>query len=133
MRVSRQPQFADNMKHSFKAFLRMEDTGGQPELMDMLPALTIGPGLYLLFFSYKFKDEEYQVFYQRASGETTTPENSKLTLQEMFLRSLASEYCFSSSTHLQPLSGADNSPIIGEILESFKSVVYNGHSQRPDF
>ncbi len=124
-RVSRQPKFAENVKHSFKAFLRIEDTGGQPELMDMLPALTIGPGLYMLFFSYMFKlDEEYRVFYQRASGETTAPEKSEFTLQEMLLRTLASISCFSSSTHLQPLPGADNSPIMGEILESSKSVVY---------
>ncbi len=122
--VSKQPHFAENVKHSFKAFLRMEDTGGQPELMDMLPALTIGPGLYLLFFSYKFQlDEEYRVFYQRASGETTAPEKSEFTLQEMLLRTLASISCFSSSTHLQLQSGADNSAI-GEILESSKSVVY---------
>ncbi len=122
--VSKQPHFAENVKHSFKAFLRMEDTGGQPELMDMLPALTIGPGLYLLFFSYKFQlDEEYRVFYQRASGETTAPEKSEFTLQEMLLRTLASISCFSSSTHLQLQSGADNSDI-GEILESSKSVVY---------
>ncbi len=122
--VSKQPHFAENVKHSFKAFLRMEDTGGQPELMDMLPALTIGPGLYLLFFSYKFQlNEEYRVFYQRASGETTAPEKSEFTLQEMLLRTLASISCFSSSTHLQPLPGPDNSAI-GEILESSKSVVY---------
>ncbi len=123
-RVSKQPHFAEDMKHSYKAFLRVEDTGGQPELMDMLPALTTGPGLYLLFFSYKFRlDEEYRVFYQRASGETTAPENSEFTLQEMLLRTLASISCFSSSTHLQPQPGADNSAI-GEILESSKSVVY---------
>ncbi len=122
--VSKQPHFAENVKHSCKAFLRMEDTGGQPELMDMLPALTIGPGLYLLFFSYKFQlDEEYPVFYQKASGETTAPEKSEFTLQEMLLRTLASISCFSSSTHLQPLPGPDNSAI-GEILESSKSVVY---------
>ncbi len=123
-KVVKQPQFAEDVKHSFKAFLRMEDTGGQPELMDMLPALTIGPGLYLLFFSYKFQlDEEYRVFYQRASGDTTAPEKSEFTLQEMLLRTLASISCFSSSTHLQPQPGADNSAI-GEILESSKSVVY---------
>ncbi len=122
--VSKQPHFAENVKHSFKAFLRMEDTGGQPELMDMLPALTIGPGLYLLFFSYKFQlDEEYRVFYQRASGETTAPEKSEFTLQEMLLRTLASISCFSSSTHLQPLPGPDDSAI-GDILESSKSVAY---------
>ncbi len=123
-KVSRQPHFAEDVKHTFNAFLRMEDTGGQPELMDMLPALAIGPGLYLLFFSYKFKlNEEYRVFYQRASGETTAPEKSEFTLQEMLLRTLASISCFSSSTHLQPLSGRDNSAI-GDILESSKSVVY---------
>ncbi len=122
--VSKQLHFAENVKHSFKVFLRIEDTGGQPELMDMLPALTIGPGLYLLFFSYKFQlDEEYRVFYQKASGETTAPEKSEFTLQEMILRTLASISCFSSSTHLQPLPGPNNSAIC-EILESSKSVVY---------
>ncbi len=135
-KVSKQPQFAEKVEHSFKAFLRMEDTGGQPELMDILPALTIGPGLYLLLFSYKFKlNEEYQVYYQRATGETTAPEKSEFTLQEMLLRTLASISCFSSSTHLQPLPESDNPPIIGEIprtddsaigeiVESSKSVVY---------
>ncbi len=135
-KVSKQPQFAEKVEHSFKAFLRMEDTGGQPELMDILPALTIGPGLYLLFFSYKFKlNEEYQVYYQRATGETTAPEKSEFTLQEMLLRTLASISCFSSSTHLQPLPETNNPPIIGEtprtddsaiseMLESSKSVVY---------
>ncbi len=135
-KVSKQPQFAEKVEHSFKAFLRMEDTGGQPELMDILPALTIGPGLYLLLFSYKFKlNEEYQVYYQRATGETTAPEKSEFTLQEMLLRTLASISCFSSSTHLQPLPETDNPPIageiprtddsaIGEIVESSKSVVY---------
>ncbi len=38
--VSKQPQMEENVKHSFKAFLRMENSKGQPELMDMLPALT---------------------------------------------------------------------------------------------
>ncbi len=122
--VSKQPQFAEDVKHSFKAFLRMVDTRGQPELMDMLPALIIGPGLYMLLFSYEFKlDEEYHVFYQRASGETTAPAKSEFTLQELLLHTLASISCFSSSTHLQPLPGTDNSAI-GEILESSKSVVY---------
>ncbi len=122
--VSQQPEFAEEVKYTFKAFLRMEDTGGQPELMDMLPALTIGPGLYLLFFSYEFKlDEEYQVFYQRASGETTIPEKSVFTLQEMLLCMLASISCSSDSNRLKPLGDKDSSKI-GDILVSSKSVVY---------
>ena len=51
--VTEQPDFWSNLKHSFKAYIRMEDTGGQPEVMDMLPALVIGPGRYLLFISYQ--------------------------------------------------------------------------------
>ncbi len=123
--VAKLPQFMESIaKPALRAFLRIQDSGGQPELMDMLPALTIGPGLYLLFFSYEFGlDQEYRVFYQRASGRTTAPENSEFTLQEMLLRTLASISCFSSSTHHQPLSGSDHSAI-GEILESSKSVVY---------
>ncbi len=123
-KVSQQPEFVEDLRHSFRAFLRMEDTEGQPELMDMLPELTIGPGLYLLFFNYMFQlNEEYWVFYQRASGETSAPEKSEFTLQEMLLRTLASISCFSSSSLLQPLPGTDN-PAIDEILESSKSVVY---------
>ena len=53
-RASAQPKFAENMQHFFKAYLRIEDTGGQPELMDMLPALAISPGLYLLFFNLEW-------------------------------------------------------------------------------
>ncbi len=99
-KVSKQPQFAEKVKHSFKAFLKMEDTGGQPELMDILPALTIGPGLYLLLFSYKYKlNEECQVYYQRATGETTAPKKSEFTLQEMLLRTLASSYILFQFLH----------------------------------
>ena len=43
--------YSKDVKHMFKAYLRVEDTGGYPELMDMLPALTIGPGLYMLFIN----------------------------------------------------------------------------------
>ena len=45
------PKYWKDIKNLFEdtAFLKMEDTGGQPEFMDMLPALTIGPALYLLF------------------------------------------------------------------------------------
>ncbi len=92
--------------------------------MDMLPVLTIGPGLYLLFFSYEFKlDEEYQVFYQRASGEKTVPEKSEFTLQEMLLCTLSSISCSSASAYSQPLAEKDDSEI-GKILESSKSVAY---------
>ena len=81
-KASEQPEFLEEMQHHFRAFLRMEDTGGQPELMDLLPALAIGPGLYLIFFNLQWNlKKEFKVFYQHPSGKTTTPEESKITLE----------------------------------------------------
>ena len=65
-------QYWKDVKHMFKAYLRMEDTGGQPELMDMLPALTIGPGLYLLFINLQNDlDHHYKLTYCNKSGAST--------------------------------------------------------------
>ena len=122
--IVQQPDLWSDVRHSFKAYLRMEDTGGQPELMDMLPALTIGPGLYLLFFSYECQlKSEFKVFYQRSSGERTLPEPSIFTLEEMLLSSLSSIYCSNASANL--LSGEETSNSnMREILEHSKSVAY---------
>ena len=123
-RESVQPDFWKEAKQSFKAYLRMEDTGGQPELMDMLPALTVGPGLYLLFFSYEFKlKSEFKVFYQRSSGESTLPEQSTLTLEEMLLSALSSISCSNSSANLMSAKKSSSSDM-RKILESSRSVAY---------
>ena len=123
-RESVQPEFWKVAKQSFKAYLRMEDTGGQPELMDMLPALTVGPGLYLLFFSYEFKlKSEFKVFYQRSSGESTLPEQSTLTLEEMLLSALSSISCSNSSANLMSAKKSSSSDM-RKILESSRSVAY---------
>ena len=123
-RESVQPDFWKEAKQSFKAYLRMEDTGGQPELMDMLPALTVGPGLYLLFFSYEFElKSEFKVFYQRLSGESTLPELSTLTLEEMLLSALSSISCSNSSANLVSAEETSSSDM-RKILESSRSVAY---------
>ena len=124
IRESVQPDFWKEAKQSFKAYLRMEDTGGQPELMDMLPALTVGPGLYLLFFSYEFKlKSEFKVFYQSSSSESTLPEQSTLTLEEMLLSSLSSISCSNSSANLMSAKKSSSSDM-RKILESSRSVAY---------
>ena len=123
-RESIQPDFWKESKQSFKAYLRMEDTGGQPELMDMLPALTVGPGLYLLFFSYEFKlKSEFKVFYQCSSGESTLPEQSTLTLEEMLLSALSSISCSNSSANHMSAKKSSSSDM-RKILESSRSVAY---------
>ena len=124
LEATKEPEFWDNAKHSFRAYLRIEDTGGQPELMDMLPALTIGPGLFLLFFNLEWSlKKEFKVFYQHSSGKTTTPEESKITLEEMLLSTLSSISCSSASAN--QLGGKKvKSMDMREILESSMSVAY---------
>ena len=92
--------------------------------MDMLPALTVGPGLYLLFFSYEFElKSEFKVFYQRLSGESTLPELSTLTLEEMLLSALSSISCSNSSANLMNAEETSSSDMC-KILESSRSVAY---------
>ena len=122
--VSEQPEFLEEMQHHFRAFLRVEDTGGQLELMDMLPALTTGPGIYLVFFNLLWNlKKEFKVFYHDPSGKTTTPEESKITLEEMLLSTLSSISCSSASANLLRDEKANSFGMCG-ILESSKSVAY---------
>ena len=123
-KASEQPEFLKEMQHHFRAFLRMEDTGGQPELMDMLPALAIGPGLYLIFFNLQWNlKKEFKVFYQHPSGKTSKPEESKITLEEMLLSTLSSISCSSASANRLREEEA-NSSDMREILKSSKSVAF---------
>ena len=120
----KRPKFWKEVRHSFRAYIRMEDTGGQPELMDMLPALAFGPALCLVFFNLEWNlKKEFPVFYQHPSGKTTAHEESKITLEEMLLSTLSSISCCSFSA--DSLRGEEtNSSDMREILESSKSVAY---------
>ena len=82
------------------AFLNMGDTGGQPEFMDMHPALTVGPALYLFFCKLTDDlDSLYKVSYLSPStGESTVPRQSAYTAKEVLFTSLASIACFRSSS-----------------------------------
>ena len=123
------PEDWKDIKHLFKdtALLKMEDTGGQPELMDMLAALTIGPALYLLFC--KLIDDlhsNYTVSYVSSSGESTTPVQSTYTMEETLLTALASVSCFSSYSATSHIGSEEStSTREDELLASCnKSVAY---------
>ena len=123
-KASAQPRFVEKMQHFFKAYLRIEDTGGQPELMDMLPALAISPGLYLLFFNLEWNlKKEFKVFYQSSPDKATTTEQSKITLEEMLLSTLSSISCSCAPANSLKDEGANNSEM-HDILESSKSVAF---------
>ena len=80
------------------ALLNMSDTGGQPEFMDMLPALVIGPALYLLFCKLTQElQSSYTVSYLSPSGESTTPVESTYTVEEVMFQALSAIACLASS------------------------------------
>ena len=122
------PKFWENVQPLFEdtAFIKTEDTGGQPEFMDMQAALTIGPALYLLFC--KLIDDlhsRYSVSYRSPSGESSTPLQSSYTVEEVILSVLASVSCFRSySTSLQV--GRETTSTSGDELlaSSNQSVAY---------
>ena len=123
--VMKEPNFLKEVKHSFRAYIRMEDTGGQPELMDMLPALTLGPALCLGFFNLEWNlKKEFPVFYQHLSGKTTVIEKSKITLEEMLLCTLSSISCSCATLADRLRDEEANSSDMRDILESSKSVAY---------
>jgi hypothetical protein len=83
--------------------INMTDVGGQPAFLDMLPALTIGPALYLLFFRL---DQElgkpYPVrFLKDVKGAEIELETS-YRIEEVLYQCLASIACFSSHSQATP-------------------------------
>ena len=79
----------------YTGLIKMEDTGGQPEFMDMLPALVMGPSLYLIFC--KLIDDlksRYSISYlDPSTGESTIPVESTYTVEEMILQALSAVAC----------------------------------------
>ena len=82
----------DDLKLKFDkgCLLYMQDIGGQPELMDCLPALTIGPALYLLFCKLDTNLSDHYLVGYRSSDGNTLPIRSHFTVQETLLSALAS-------------------------------------------
>ena len=119
-------QYWKDVKHMFKAYLRVEDTGGQPELMDMLPALTIGPGLYLLFINLQNDlDHHYKLTYCNECGASTVTVESIYKVKEMLLSSLSSISCSNASSSVTKLDKKEAIvPAVSDILKSSKSVAY---------
>ena len=122
------PKFWENVQHLFEdtAFIKTEDTGGQPEFMDMQAALTIGPALYLLFC--KLIDDlhsHYTVSYRSPSGESSTPVQSTYTVEEVILSALASVSCFKSYSTSSQVGSETTSTSGDELLASSnQSVAY---------
>ena len=76
--------------------INMTDVGGQPAFLDMLPALTIGPALYLLFFRLDQEfGKHYPVRFCPAESKKDIILESSYCIREVLHQCLASIACFS--------------------------------------
>ena len=79
--------------------MNMVDTGGQPAFLEMLPALTVGPALYLIFFRLNQKlKQRYQIQYVSEDNENVQLDDSSYTVEEVIFQALSSIACFSCTT-----------------------------------
>ena len=76
--------------------VNMVDTGGQPAFLEMLPALTISPALYLIFFRLNQElNKRYQLQYVSEAHEKVQLGESSYTVEEVIYQALSSIACFS--------------------------------------
>ena len=70
----------------------LTDSGGQPEFQELLPALVVGPCIFIVVLRLdKDLNQKYQVDYVRPENQKHMPNYSaSLTMQEDLMRSLAS-------------------------------------------
>ncbi len=102
--------------------LYMKDTGSQPELMDMLPALIIGPALYLLFCRYGDNmDETYKVSLRGADNCKIPDRMSNCTVRQNLTSALSSVFSMQSYSTVQ---ARDDSMLKNLTENSPKSVAY---------
>ena len=77
--------------------LNMIDVGGQPAFVEMLPALTVGSALYLLFFRMDQELRElYPVRFLASEKDRDIILESSYCIEDVLCQSLSSVACFSS-------------------------------------
>ena len=108
----------------YTTYVKFVDIGGQSELMDMLPALTIGHGVYMLFFSLEWDlKSEIKGFFGHSLDKTPeSNEGSKITLEDMLISTLSSISCSGTSADCFDHEEANISN--SEILKNSESVAF---------
>ena len=93
-------KISDSFKNA--TLLYFHDTGGQPELMDMLPALTIGPALYLLFCRLIDEmNDKFTLCYRAEDGQRRVSIESTQTVGEHLVSVLSSISCMMSCSKMK--------------------------------
>jgi GTPase SAR1 family protein len=110
--------------------LYLIDTGGQSEFLEMLPALTLGPALSLIFFKLNEDLKSlYNVVYVDENGCTTLPYESEFTVEEMMFQILSSIACFSSFSGSNAKKSSPDRVRLSDSLQS-ASILVGTHSDK---
>ena len=101
----------------------MIDMGGQPPFLEMLPALTIGPAVYLICFNLLNElDKRYPVKYVSQDGTEYDLQYSYSVLEVLF-QSLSSVACLSPT---EDEHNKEKHPLLSTIPPSSQSVMVIG-------
>ena len=91
--------FVDRTIVSLDAIINLADIGGQPAFLEMLPSLTVGPAMYLVFMKItEGLKTPYPVRFRREGSKTSTRHKEYLyTSEEVIFTALSSIACFGNS------------------------------------
>ena len=93
--------------------INMSDVGGQPEFLDVLPALTVGAALYLLFFRLDQEvHKRYPVKYLAPGSAIERTLTSTYCIEEVLHQALASIACFSGHSSEESAYSAPSHAIL---------------------
>ena len=94
--------------------ISMADVGGQPAFLDMLPALTIGPALYVLFFRLDQNLKgRHQVRFRAADSKAEIKLSSSYCTEEVIHQSLSSVACFGYHTSQEDKEASCHAILMG--------------------
>ena len=94
LKKAKQSMHWNDAKHTYNHHFRVADTGGQHEFMDLLPTLTVCPGVYLLFVNLCISLKDFpDMSYTNEYGETITLGKSTYTMKDIIMTELSSIYC----------------------------------------
>ena len=96
--------------------LNMVDIGGQPAFLELCPAFTTGPALYLIFFRLDQElKKKYPIIYRRRDGQNIELESSYCT-ETVIHQTLSSIDCFGSRASAHSAESAPLPNVSGRAL-----------------
>ena len=93
--------------------MNIVDTGGHSAFLEMLPALTMGPALYLIFFRLNQElKSTYQIQYVSENNESIQVGESSYTVEEVIFQALSSIACFSCTEAIKNMPNLSHAAML---------------------